>query len=566
MTHTLDHRPAPIQEPVIELASGASAGPSRARRTAGRLAWATAGAVALGLGYVPASRVPVIADDLQGTFEIYAVSDGNLWNAVRYGVSAGMEGGHFNPIGQAVGAAYHYMTYWVSARLEISPQYVDVLAYLVLIAATITGATALVVWGLARWSHAQPSYWPFFALVCGLTAATLQIHAPWSNDPVVSYGAAGWGSAALGFWTIAWALRATAPSSVGRGPLAITSALAVSCVWYYEMLVAAVAALALVVVATALLAPDRGVVRRRCVVLLGTAVALPAVLFVLGRQLTDVADGRYSGTAVSLGSDAFRTWHVGMTSALPGGGWDYLSSVAGAPVLRLSTVLIAGALAAVVGGIIAAWVRSSARLSAGDDSGSSAEDDRTIVADAEAMDGAMDGAAPATSWRGAPLVVLAAMTSFWVLATATHSVTAKYIQEIQSPGHVYLFYAVGVVAVAALLGLALVLLRPRWRPSVTLGVLPLVGVFIFGQVAVNTSVADAVNRIYPLNASLVSMSTDPDVPVDTRCEVLEAWMLQPWWPGYYSNSVAENLQENYERSFGEPFCPRLEGRRPAGMP
>jgi hypothetical protein len=111
-----------------------------------------------------------------------------------------------------------------------------------------------------------------------------------------------------------------------------------------------------------------------------------------------------------------------------------------------------------------------------------------------------------------------------------------------------------------------VFLRQRWRLPVILGVLPLVGAFIFGQVAVNTSVADAVNRIYPLNAALVSASTDPDVPVDERCNVLEAWTLQPWWPGYYSNSVGENIRENFERSFGESFCPRLDGRRPAGAP
>lgn len=553
MTRTLDQAPSPVAEDADTHGHAGRRGQDLRRRLAKRVGWGAAGAVALGIGYVPAARVPLIADDLQATYEIYAVSNGNLWDAVTFGVSAGTRGGHFNPIGQALGATYHYAAYWVSAGLGISPQVFDVLAYLVLIAVTIAGATSMVVWGLRRNGRDRPAYWPLFALICAITAATLQIHAPWSNDPVVSFGPAGWGSAALGFWTIAWGLRAVSPGVTDRRPIVVCSALAITCVWYYEMLVAAVAALALGLVMTALLSSDRAAVRRRCLVLLGTAVLLPAVLFVAGRQLTAAIHVGYGGTTVTLGVESLRTWAVGMIGALPGGGWDYLSSMAGAPAVRDSSLLVAGALTAVVGLIGLAWARSSA---------GAPHSPGTAATEEEATPGRK--AVPA--YRSPVLVLLAVIIAYWALATATHSVTAKYIEEIQHPGNVYLFYAVGVVAVATLLALALDWLRRRPWSVLLLGLLPLVGAFVLGQVAVNTAVADAVHRVYPLNAPLVGASTDPGVDVDARCAVLEGWWLQPWWPEYYSSAVGEDIQENFERMYGEEFCPRLGGGPPPGLP
>jgi hypothetical protein len=497
-----------------------------APRRPGRLGWATAGAAVLALGYLPAARVPIIADDLQALQEIYAISDGNLWRAVAHGLSEGQEAGHFNPIGQALGAAYHFTMYAVSAAAGISPQYADVLAYLAMIWLTVTGATSLLVWGLRRSGTGGPDFWPLSALVATITAVTLQLHTPWSNDPVVSYGPAGWGSAALGFWTIALALRATSPGATDRRSLIGCSLLAVTCVWYYEMLVAAVAATAVGLALTAVRTADP-TLRRRCALLLGTAVGLPAVLFLVGRHLAASSERSYGGTTMELGAAAARTWATGMSSAVPGGGWKYLIDMAGAPVVRGTGLLLGIVLCALAGAVGAAWFRSTARSA---------------------------GGRPGAADRGTVLGVGAVVVTYWALATATHSVTDKYAAEIRYPGQVYLFYAVGVVAVALLLALGLMTLLRRAPRALLAALLPLAGLFVLVQVTVNMQVADVARAVVPHNGPLVALSTDGDAVPATRCAVLRAWLAQGW-PEYYGTAVTEHVQENYEREFGEPFCP-----------
>jgi len=514
-----EHVPAPRAEARPESA--------RPRPQARRLLWAAAGAAVLGVGYVPAARVPIIADDLQGLQEIYAVSDGSLWRALTHGLSEGQEAGHFNPIGQALGAAYHFAAYTVSAAAGVSPQYFDVLASVALILLAVAGATSVLVWGLA--GSARPGYWPSFALVCAITAVTLQLHAPWSNDPVVSFGLAGWGSAALGFWTIGLALRAISPGVHGRGSLVGCSLTAAVCVWYYEMLVAAVAAVAVAVLLTGLRTRDRAV-RRRCAVLAASAVGLPAVLFVLGRRLAAASERSYGGTTTHLGWSALDTWGSGMVGALPGGGWKFLVDMSGPPVVRTTSLLLGVLLCALAAGTAVAGARSAATSP-------------------------VPTTGPGTRPGRGPVVVLVAIVgTFWALATATHSVTDKYIAEIRHPGQVYLFYAVGVLAVALLLALCLLRMPRRVSQQLRLALLPLAGIFVLLQVTINMQVADVARSQVPYNAPLVALSTDGHARPAERCAALDAWSAQGW-PEYYARSIRASIQENYHRTFGEPFCP-----------
>jgi hypothetical protein len=152
------------------------------------------------------------------------------------------------------------------------------------------------------------------------------------------------------------------------------------------------------------------------------------------------------------------------------------------------------------------------------------------------------------------MVGIAAVLAFWAVATATHSVTAKTIAEVREPGMVYLFYAVGVLCVAVLGAVALLLLLPRApSPVVTAGLL-VVAVFVVTQVALNWAAVAKVDEIYYRNPDLTALSTDPDAPAAQRCEAMANWTARPW-PEYYRVAVTESVQENYERVFGEPFCP-----------
>lgn len=503
--------------------------------------WALSGAAVLGVGYVPAARVPIIADDFQALQETYAITDGSLWEALTFGFSAGQQAGHSNPVGQTLGALYHFLAYRLSASAGVSPQYYDVLATLAMIALGVAGAASVLVWGLRRSPALRVQFWPTFALLSAVTAATLQLHVPWSDDPVVSYGPAGWGSTAIGMWTLAWALRAIAPGNRDKRSIVICSALGVMAVWYYEMLVGAIAAVAVAVVLTALTAVDRAQIRRRCLVLMGTAVALPAVMFVGGRVLLAVPsdESGYGGTTLALGRAGASAWVDGMLGALPGGGWAYLSESAGAPALDGGAVAVAAALVLLVSVIGYAWVRRS-----GTDSWAH------VAPEAERL----------PAWRSPWIVPAAALVTFWAVATATHAMTVKYSEKMARPGQVYLSYAVGVIAVAALIVLVLVALRRGRGARLLAVVLPLAGAFVLGQVALNMTLAEITQGNYPVNARMVSQSADGDVPEDVRCGTLFDWMTKQGWPEYYLVAVRDGVQENYERLYGEPFCAELDER------
>ena len=513
----------------------------RGLRNAG---WALSGAAVLGVGYIPAARVPIIADDFQALQETFAITDGSLWEALTFGFSAGQQAGHSNPVGQTLGALYHYLAYWVSASFGVSPQYFDVLATLAMIALGVAGAASAVVWGLARLPALRVSFWPTFALLAAVTAATLQLHVPWSDDPVVSYGPAGWGSTAIGFWMIAWALRAIAPGVRDTRSIVICSLLGVVAVWYYEMLVGAVAAVAVALVLTAFTAVDRAQIRRRCLVLMGAAVVLPAVMFVAGRVLLAVPseEAGYGGTTLALGRAGVSAWGNGMLSALPGGGWGYLTETAGAPALDWDSLHLGAGLVLLVGAIGFAWVRSTGLDDLRGDVVAPASDE------------------PLPAWRSPWLVPVATLLTFWAGATATHAMTVKYSEKMARPGQVYLSYAVGVICVAALIVLALVALRRHRSARLLVVGLPLLGAFVLGQVTLNMTLADITQTHYPINAQLVAQSADGDVSEVVRCGTLFDWMTKQGWPEYYLVAVRDGVQENYERMYGEPFCADLDER------
>jgi hypothetical protein len=542
-TAVLGNPPDVIDEP-RQLTTAPVEPEARGRGRLRNAGWALAGAAVLGVSYIPAARVPIIADDFQALQETFAITDGSFWEALTFGFSAGQQAGHSNPVGQTLGALYHYLAYWISANVGVSPQYYDVLAALGMIALGVAGAASALVWGLSRLPALRVQFWPTFALLAAVTAATLQLHVPWSDDPVVSYGPAGWGSTAIGFWTIAWALRAVAPGNRDRRSILMCSALAAMAVWYYEMLVGAVAAVAVALVLTALTAIDRERVRRRCLVLMGTAVLLPAMMFVAGRVLLAVPsdEAGYGGTALALGRAGVSAWGNGMLGALPGGGWGYLTETAGAPALDWDSLQLAGALVLLVGGIGFAWVRSTGLAGHRDDVVAPVARDRL------------------PAWRSPWLVPVATLLTFWAVATATHAMTVKYSEKMARPGQVYLSYAVGVICVAALIVLALVALR-RYRSGRMLVIgLPMVGAFVLGQATLNMTLADITQSDYPINAQLVAQSADGDVPEFVRCGTLFDWMTKQGWPEYYLVAVRDGVQENYERMYGEPFCAELDER------
>jgi hypothetical protein len=490
-----------------------------------RLLWAALGTVLIGLGALPAARVPILGDDFQALFETYAIADGSLLETLSFGWNAGFGAGHFNPIGQALGALHHFTVYSVSASLGVPPQLTDVAIGTALIWLTVLAAATALVNGL-RYAGLTPrlGLWPAFALVAGITALTLQLH-PWTNDPVTTFLPAGWGSAVIGFALLGLALRATVPGRTGWLDVALVGGVALFAVMYYEMLVGVIAGTAVVYAGTFFRGRRRGDRSQvvRALVLTGVGVVLPALVFLGGRLLAAPAESSgYTGTAISLGPDALSTWWVAMVGAVPGGGWPYLISMGGGRIpFEQRPVLYAVALLAGVLVLMAAWRRVPAVTG---------------------------------GWSESALVPIGAVVTAWAATTATHATTKKYIDEIDEPGQVYLYYAVGVICVALLLAAFVVTVLPHLGSFARSAGLLLLGAFVAVQGPLNWHLASVSAEAYSINRNLSSAAADDDVLPQTRCDTLLAWAQRPW-PAYYLEAVVEDTQEDFLRKFDEPFCP-----------
>ncbi|MCC2310076.1 hypothetical protein [Cellulomonas chengniuliangii] len=474
---------------------------------------------------VPAARVPVIGDDFHALFETYRISNGSFLDAIVFGWNQGFLAGHLNPVGQAAGAAYHFGAFAFSSAFEISPQYYDVFFGSLFLWLTVAAAASVLTWGLRNAGvRAEVGYWRVFALVAAVTAVTVQLH-PWSNDPVTSFGPAGWGSAAIGFWLLALALRSTTPGRRGWGDYVLVGVVALGAVMYYEMLVGMIAGTAVVYLGALLRARARrdSAGAWRAVGMGALGVVAPAVVFVVGRALLAIpADqSNYTGTSLSLGGDALATWWAAMVGALPGGGWPYLFSMLGGQVsLNAKSLIVALLLCGCTALLMYGWRRSSSLTP------------------------------PAT--RSA-VIPLGAVLVTWALTTATHATTVKYIDEIKVPGQVYLYYGVGVVCVAILISWGIM----AWAERIPMAGRPLVllviGALLVTQVSLNWRLATESAMAFAPNRTLAGAAITDDGTEQARCDALAGWIERPW-PTYYLTVVTTDVQENFESVFGEPFC------------
>lgn len=489
--------------------------------------WFALGTALLGVGALPGARVPILGDDLHAYFETYALAHGSALDALTFGWGQGMKAGHFNPIGQAIGGLYHFSAYAVSSGTGLSPQAFDLAAGGVLLWLTVLAASAALVWGLRHTAPGPDVHLPslprVFALLGAVVAISLQQH-PWTNDPVTTFGMAGWGSAAIGFLVLGLALRSTVPGRAAWSDLVAVGAVGVVAVLYYEELVGMVAAAAAVYLLAGIRARRRrepGAVRR-AVLLAVAGVVVPAVVFVAGRLLAIPAgESNYTGTSLALGRQGLATWWAAMVGALPGGGWPYLVTQGGGTVpliwesIALALVMLVGLAVLVV-----AWMRSRRP-------------------------------SDVAGWAWVPVVT--GLVVGWALTTATQAFTPKYIDEIKVPGQVYLYYSVGVVAVSALVAWVVLALGRRLRPAAPVALL-LVGAFVMVQVPLNWYLGGISQQAFSVNRHLSRAASDDTVAPERRCAALLAFAEHPW-PDYYRQAVVTNAITDFRLAFDAPLCP-----------
>ena len=496
------------------------------------LVWTAGYVVTSGVLLFPVLRTPIVADDLVNPFQQAAERGPGVWNGIMYGWEGATTGASFRILGNTVGGAVNSWWLGASASTGLRVEYLYALSKLTVLILCALSVTLYVV-EAARALGQALRFRPTLVAFSLALFLTLQIHAFWSNDPVVSYPLSGFGSAAVGFAAmaaIAAMLRRRTISSA-----LITAVAGVGAVLYYELNVGAlIGSGVLILTLLARSRRDRPAALR--ITLLTTiAAAAPAGALLLGRFVTGGQASTYAGTTTRVGGEAARTFVEGMLSSLPGAAW------------KLSDRFVTGGRSPGWWGFVCAVVTIAAltvshRL---DPMGPSEPEGP------EPFDAVLAPRDAATAWS--LVVIVVSMTVYWACAVAIQAITVKVQDESHGIGYVYTASAIGCcVVAAAIAGLGEYARHHAIKPlRAVMAAAALV--FVVLQGSVNWRLSELMDRTFIKNSELLA-SFDDDIGVADRCERLQTW-AEGAWPDYYEVAMIDGLEVTYEHYFGESFCP-----------
>ena len=478
--------------------------------------------VALWMVLRPALLTTVTADDFVNPFAQAAgagFSPKGIWT---YTVQNVTNSGHFNYLGQLIGSLLVSVWAWFITSAGVHFTTVLAVTKFCILLITIELCTHTVE-RLNLALEITATRWRSRLLLLVTFGLLLQVHVPWSNDPVTSYPMAGYGSVALGLGLILMADHA-AEQGLSARPVIGVSALAIVNVLYYELNVAAVGAAMLILGWKSLTTRqprERLKLGLRSTAAFAPSLTVAAALVVASRP----SSANYTGTSLGLESEFVPQAMAGLISSLPGSSWHVAGAWLDQPINTGPDVtrflLIAGFSTA---GVLSLQRRVSQPA---------ASDNRNV--------------------RRAITLVFA-LIAYWVGATVIQAATTKVQDEAQGIGYVYTFYAVGSAVVAIVLAVVLHVLV-RKIPQV--GRLAVLGIVLIGayQFSLNSTVTMRFNEIMIPAQNLLNVYSEGRDEVQ-RCQAL-AWWKSMGWPEYYSMLTEDGMNASYEHYRGEPFC-RLE--------
>jgi hypothetical protein len=460
----------------------------------------------------------IVADDFVNPFNQFTQSGTSVLELVRDGWNGARLAGHINFAGQIIGGFVNTLSnvLMAEAGLRYSTIYAGLKLVALILAAT---AGAGFLWRAAAAMGRPIGVWRARVSVSVLLFATLQLHIAWSNDPVGSYPASGYASAAVGFLVLSLALDALRFDDARRA--AIAGAVGALSVWYYEINVAAVFAVAPMLVWWWFVRDANGARRwSRLGVHTALLVAAPVAAVLASKILMAPAAGTYTGTQVAVSSGIVSSVGQGLVSTLPASAWTLSREWLHAPVSIWATPVVV-MLVAAVGIVLAArrWPMP-----------------------------------PGTPSRLAGALFGASAIAYMVGATTVQSATQKVQDETPRIGYVYNYYAIGSTALAVVVALA-VLLAPRAlnRSAVRVIASSVLITVAAVQLLVNWNITVKFNAATAPNRHLLVTYSEGRA-VEERCQALWDWSAGGW-PDYYELYMIDGLQDSYQYFHGEPFCP-----------
>ncbi len=478
------------------------------------------GYVALSWLYLrPILLTTVVADDFVNPFNQFTQSGLSLTELIRDGWSSAANAGHINFVGQITGGFVNTSANVLMAVAGVRYSTVYAGFKLVgLILAAVSGAGFL--WRASAAAGRPIGVWRARVAVSVLLFSSLQLHIAWSNDPVGSYPASGFASAAIGFLVLSCGLDALRFDSVRRS--AVAGALGALSVWYYEINVAAVVAV------VPLLAwwwwcaarPTHGRSGVRLITHASLLLVAPGVAVLASRVLMAPTSGQYTGTQVSLTSGLLASVRQGLLSTLPGAAWPLSREWLDAPVFVRAVPLVIMLVATVTVVLLARrWPLPAGKA----------------------------------SMRASALFVVSA-TVYMVGATAVQSATQKVQDESPRVGYVYNYYAIGATALAVIVVLLVLMLPPVMnRSPMRVVASAIIITFATVQLLVNWNITIKFNAATAPNRQLLVTYSERR-PVEERCQALWDWSAGGW-PDYYELFMIDGLQDSYGYFHDEPFCP-----------
>lgn len=430
--------------------------------------------------------------------------------------------GHFNYLGQAIGSLAVLAWTVLVGQLGIHFNTVYAATKLLTYSATIASGVWLI--RLIRFGEdTRISRARTWVLVTLALILPLQIHIPWSNDPVASYPLSGFLTAASGIAFIGLAHSSVGSTNWAR--LSLAGLVGVAIVLYYEFNSFAVLAAAPPI--ASLVWRARSEVRRVLLILMQSAVVVgPASIVTLYFFFRNRAgSAAYTGTVISLSPPFPTTFRNALVSALPASSWRIGSDWLGFwpnMIGRQLLPLVAGLLLLAVVWWLPQLTRSQSAME------------------------------PSSTNMLSPVLMTASLLIYWFGATFTQAGTLKVQQEAVRIGQVYNYYAVGALCFGLIAVIGVVSLRRRQVIAATL--LVVTCVIGLGQYSVNHAVMKQYNAATSSTQGLLN-SIDPAVPNDQRCAALDSWK-SVGWPEYYWLDMELGLQRIGEIYWQQPFCQR----------
>lgn len=465
----------------------------------------------------PAITTVVVADDLINPFNYEFRSLNDFLERSN---------GHFNYIGHLIGSLT--FAFWARAIGSLGINFTlvyGITKFLIFVVSLLAIANASK--RILHFAGGDCNLWMLrmFTLLVG--AGFMQLHVPWSNDPVASYPVSGFLSAAVGYIFVGsyfWIIKSdSVPKSLLVGLIGVVATL-----MYEYNIFAVVGVVPIAIYGYSKCAETRNQLIkliRRDIVAISPAIIVAVSFYARARNNGNY----YAGTDISVDRSFMLSSLIAFTNSLPGAGWPRSEAwlwLQESP--RYGFVSIPLVVVSVITSVATLTIVSVLSRGLRDGAYSRLSMTRLVIA-------------------GSPVLV------YWLGSTLIQANTTKVKAEESGLGEVYLYYSVGALAVATFVAIGyLQFLQNYSSKRLRLISATVLVVLLAYQANVNDAIQKQFNRSFVPTVSLID-AIDGGVPMVERCTALSEWVAIEW-PAYYEEEMLLGLNQHFHRYEGEPFC------------